>query len=504
MVTPEQATFLLEATQQERRRLCELNFELFFTYYFVDYLKYDFAPFHELFFQDLRDLMDSKYREVAWIAFRESAKTSIAKGFLTWLICYGKRRYLNVDSFDKENAERTLFDVVVELQTNSRIKIDFGELYNTKRDDNEATQKRIGNFITNNKVRVEAHSTQESVRGRIHGHQRPDFLLIDDFETNKTKDSAAHTDQVIGHINEFQAGLDALAIVLYLGNYITEHGSVASLMERAKTDHRLLVRNVPAIDQQTQLPTWPSKYALTDAEAAERNVGKDKDASDRIVSLEDKRRMLGSQVFKAEMLNQPIDEESQEFFRKWFKYKKREEVEKLETRKFATIDTAFSKAEGDDNTGITKNYVTENNDWHLSARKYRINPKALIDIIFILHGEGFEKIGIEETAYLQAIQPFFEDECRKRNQYPYVVPLKHGGVQKETRIRGLNPRYEKGKIWHIERECEDLESELLRFPNALFDDVMDSAAYQLKIAEPPYPDEPETEEEQPQFADIGV
>ena len=31
---------------------------------------------------------------------------------------------------------------------------------------------------------VEAHSTQESVCGRKHGEQRPDFLLLDDFETN--------------------------------------------------------------------------------------------------------------------------------------------------------------------------------------------------------------------------------------------------------------------------------------------------------------------------------
>lgn len=485
---------VINGTPAERRYLCSKEFSLFFAYYFVDYIKYPFAPYHHDFFQDVRDLMSDKIREVAWIAFRESAKTSFAKIFLVWLICHGYKRYINVDSFDKENAERVLFDVVVELQTNKRIKQDYGELYNRKRDPDETTQKRVNNFLTNNGVRVEAHSTQESVRGRLHGHQRPDFLLIDDFETNKTKDSKAYTLQVIRHIDEFKAGLDSTAKVIYLGNFITEHGSVATLKERAKTDNRLRYRDIPAIDPVSQLPTWPGKYALTDAEALEKGL----------VSLEDKRRQLGSQVFKAEMLNQPIDEETQEFFKKWFKYRKFEEVLLHPVRKFATIDTAFSKNQEDDDTGVARNYVTENNDWFIRARKLRINPKGLIDLIFQLHQEGMEKIGIEETAYLQAIKPFFDEECHKRGVYPYIVPLKHGGIQKETRIRGLIPRYENGKIWHIEGECQDLEDQLLRFPKSLHDDVADALAYQLKIAEAPYKREEEEPEEEPLYPDIGL
>lgn len=484
---------VIDGTRDERLYLCDRDFSLFFSYYFLDYIKYPFAPFHYDMFQDVRDLFDDRYREVVWLMFRESAKTSLAKGLLTWLICYGKRRYINADSFDKENAERTLFDVVGELQTNQKIRADFGELFNAKRDQNEVTQKRVNNFVTTNKVRVEAHSTQESVRGRIHGHQRPDFLLLDDFETNKTKDSKAYTQQVIGHIDEFKAGLDSTAKILYLGNYITEYGSIQSLIARAKTDKRLLVRNVPVIINAK--PSWPDKYVMTDTEAEK--TGK--------VSLEDKKRQLGSQVFSAEMMNQPIDEASQEFFKKNFKYKKLDDVLKERVRKFATIDSALSKRAESDRTGVTRNYVNAQNFWHLDAREYRINSKQLIDLIFMLHDEGFEKIGLEETAFTEAVQPFFQDECRIRNKYPYVVPLKHGGIMKETRIRGLIPRYEAGTIYHIEGTCGDLEDQLLRFPHSVFDDVMDSAQYQNKIAEPPYPQSDKSvEEEQPKYADIGI
>lgn len=464
---------VIQGTPAERIYLCSKDFKYFFIYYAVDYIKYKFADFHFEMFQDLEDLMEDKYREIAWLMFRESSKTSFAKIFLLWLITYNKRRYINVDSFDKENSERILFDVVVEMQTNPRYKSDFGEMYNAKRNADEVTQKRVSNFITNNGVRVEAHSTQESVRGRIHGHQRPDFLLLDDFETNKTKDSKAYTEQVIKHIDEFKTGLSSDAKIIYLGNYITEYGSIQTLIERAKIDKKLMIRNVPV--ERNGKPTWPDKYVMTDKEAEGTNK----------VSLEDKKRQFGSLVYSAEMLNQPIDESSQEFFKKNFKYRTMEEVKRMKTRKFVTIDSALTKHAESDFTGITKNYVSENNDWNLDAKQYKINSKELINLIFQFHDEGFEKIGIEEGAFTQAVEPFFQDECRVRNKYPYIVKLKHGGIMKETRIRGLIPRYESGAIYHITGTCQELEEELLKFPKGIHDDVADSCQYQNMIAEPP-------------------
>src|ERR1035437_800034 len=113
MINKRALTKVIEGTPAERVYLCSQDFSLFLCYYFTEYLKYPFAPFHYEIFQDIKDLMEGKTRELALIAFRESAKTSIAKVFLIWLIVYNKRRYLNVDSFSITNAERILFDVVL-------------------------------------------------------------------------------------------------------------------------------------------------------------------------------------------------------------------------------------------------------------------------------------------------------------------------------------------------------------------------------------------------------
>lgn len=453
-------------TPAERVYLCGKDFSLFFCYYFSEYIKYPFAPFHFDFFDDVKKMHDGTYREVAWIGFRECAKTSFAKIYLTWLIVYKKKLYINVDSYSTTNAERILFDVILNLQTNKLIVSDFGHLYNAKRDENETTQKRVNNFVTNHGVRVEAHSTGKSVRGRLHGNQRPDFLLLDDFETNDTKDSKLTTDSIIAHIDEFKSGLDSSANVLYLGNLITEHGSVNTLYERAKIDHRLKVRQIDA--ETDGKPTWDTKYTMTDIEADLKNEGL---TENKFVSLEDKKRQLGSLVYSAEMMNTPVSEKSGIFKKEMFKYIKREDLEKKNTRKFATIDSALSKNAESDATGVVRNYVDEQNFWHVSGKEYRINPKGLIDLIFQLYDENMEVIGIETTAFTQAIQPFFEDECRKRGKYPHIVQLKHGGVMKETRIQALVPYYESKSIYHIEGECASLEQQLYKFPMGKHDDV---------------------------------
>lgn len=494
MINKEALKYAINAPRDERRYILDNNFGLWFCYYYVDYIKYPFADFHYEMFNDIEDLSNGKLRELGWVMFRESAKTSIAKGFITWLICTNKRKYINVDSFDKENAERMLFDAILELQKNPRILSDYGELYNAKRNSEELTQKKISNFLTNNGIRVEAHSTQESIRGRLHGAQRPDALILDDFETNKTKDSEAYTAQVAGHISEAQSGMDANGIVLYLCNYITEYGNVNALFERAKLDDRLRMRKVCVIEDEK--PSWEDKYALTTEEA--NRTGK--------VSIEDIRKKLGPQVFNAEMMNMPIDEDSQEFSQSWFKKITREEVLRKNTRKYALIDSAMSKRSESDNTGISRVYVDVENKWYVSGKKYKVNAKSLIDLLFQLHDEGMEKIGIETTAYTEGVKPYFEEECRKRNKYPHIVELKHGGVQKETRIRGLIPRYANGDIYHIEGECDNLEDELLRFPKSKHDDVMDSLAYGSQICEKPYDTSKfsEFDKEDILYNDIGI
>lgn len=209
---------------------------------------------------------------------------------------------------------------------------------------------------------------------------------------------------------------------------------------------------------------WPEKFSIKKLERTENS--------------------LGPYEFSALYQASPLSSESQEFKEYWFKYRSMEEVEAMNTRKFATIDPG-GKNEENDFTGIVRNYVDQMNNWNIRALGAHIDSKELINNIFILHDEGFEKIGIEDTVYTKAVKPFFDDECKKRNRFPNLIPLKQPTAQKEVRIRGVIPRYASGSIYHIIGQVKDLEDQLKVFPKGKHDDVPDALAMQNEIAEAP-------------------
>ena len=467
-------TKCIEGTPEERHFLCENSFGLFAIYYFDNYFKFPLAPYHYDMAQDLEDLLSGKIRECAWIMFRESAKTTFAKLFVIWCIAYKKKKYINVDSFDKENAERILFDVVFELMNNKRLLADYPKLFSKHRGLDEVKQTRVSNFVTENGIRVEAHSTQESMRGRVHLDQRPDMLIADDIETNKTKDSEAYTKQVRDHISEALAGMSTDGSILYLGNYITEAGNIQFLIDRAIEDKKLRIRNVPVMID--SVPTWPAKYALTDEEAEKTSK----------VSIEDKQRQLGSLVFSYEMMNQPIDEMLAEFKKEYVQAETEDFLKEKESTCYVTIDSAVSKKEEADFTGITINRITMENKWYVTTYRLKVNSKELIDHIFYLHQTYTPNfIGLEETTFTMAIEPFIQDEMRKRSKFFTITPVKHRGINKEMRIRGLIPRWESKSIFLIGNNTELLD-EMRTFPRGQHDDVLDSLSMQLPHARAPH------------------
>lgn len=202
--------------------------------------------------------------------------------------------------------------------------------------------------------------------------------------------------------------------------------------------------------------------------------------------LQETKLAIGTYEYASQYQQNPISRETQLFKPELFKHISLEDVQKQITSCYITIDSALSKKKNSDNTGVCINWVNSENVWHFKAYKVKLDPTELIQLIFDLHSVYKPiAIGLEETLMTQAIDPFLTVEMARKNIFPNVVPLKHGGVNKEVRIKGLYPRYERGHIYHINGLCGDLENELVRFPSSSHDDVMDSAAYQVFLAEAP-------------------
>ena len=463
--------------KETRKYLCEKSLMYFSIYYFTKYHFFKMPDFHKDWY---KDLSFNNLTGLILVTFRESGKTSLAKIKIIHNICYAKKKFIIWTSYDQTKAEANLYDVALELQTNKKIIADFGNLFFEEKSIEKFTKKKsIGEFITTNKIKVKAYSTGQSPRGEVYGEYRPDFIVLDDIETLKTIESEPKTYEVKQYIDELLSGLSGNANVLVLGNRLLEGGSISYIEDKIKKDDKWNLYDIPVVVNDEIV--WKTKYVATDLEADKIN----KDITDELyfkVSLETKKRLLGYQAYNREMLNTPITDEEREFKKEWWKYREPKDLEPLKIRRFLTIDTAISEKESADSTGIIDNSVDGENFWNVRAYKYRINPKELIDLLFTWHKErSFEAIGIEKTIYLQAIKPFLDEEMRSRNTFLPIVELKHNQTAKETRIRGLIPRYESRSVFHIKGECEDLEKEMYVFPKGIHDDVLDALAYQLQI-----------------------
>ena len=469
MIKKEALQEMFNGTRETRYFLAEHSFGLFCIYFFSDYFKYWLAPYHYDFIQDIEDLAEGKIREVLWIGYRECAKTTFAQLGNLWFLTFKKKRYINVDAYSSSNSERSLFDIAYHLISNKKYIADFWNLYDRGRGKDAMKQNKINNFTTENGCRIEASTTQIDVRWRKHLEYRPDFRWLDDFETHDTKDSEAITIDIRNNITSAMWGLAPNAGTLYTANYISEYWNVQWLLDRAKTDPSIRVRNIPIIIDGE--PAWPEKYCMTDIEA--KLTGK--------ISIEDKKRQMGSQVFSYEFLNQPVDDSVAEFKKDWIKRIEEHEIQHLTFNTFITIDSAVSEKDSADSTGIVINRVSSEWKWYITAYKLKINPSKLIDHMFYLNDKYMPTMmWLEETTFTIAIRPFLEAEMAKRGEFFTVTPLKHWGTKKETRIRGLIPRYNNNGIFHV-GDCSSLEDEMRVFPRGVNDDVLDALAYQEQI-----------------------
>lgn len=305
-------SIMLGDDAEARMELAKHSFYLFFKYYYADYHHFKTPDFHKDMFEDIQDMDSGEITELMWLMFRESAKSSIAKAYVVWCILYNKKNFIVYDSYKKANAEQALVDIANTLRGNALITNDFGFVLAKKGNlaaDEEFTEQRTGGFTSlktkyhTGGVKVVAMSTQESPRGMIYKQYRPDLWILDDFETFATKDSAAITEKVIDHIIELIGGKAPGASVLYLGNFITGTGSVASIKRRLEASSVGRARVVNIVDEDGNL-TWEDKYCKTAQEAKEYNSKID-DANKRKTSIEAKKEELGMN-FEPEMMNNPF------------------------------------------------------------------------------------------------------------------------------------------------------------------------------------------------------
>lgn len=200
--------------------------------------------------------------------------------------------------------------------------------------------------------------------------------------------------------------------------------------------------------------------------------------------LERQKMEQGSYIFSNQYLNEIIPLEMQSFKKEWFHYY--ESIPKNH-HNFCFIDPAISQTVHADFTGVVVVAVDEENRWYVRfAKRYKVTPTQLISLIFeIQKNFKCQAIGIEEVAFQKALLYFLSDEMKRRANFLPIKGIKPPtDKSKEMRILSLVPRFEWNRIF-LNKGLNDLELELMMFPRAAHDDLIDSLQAIDMIAHPP-------------------
>jgi predicted phage terminase large subunit-like protein len=406
------------------------------------------------FHKEVSELLQQKHRLNLVVAPRDHAKsTLITLGFVLYKILFRECNFVVIISDTESQAKLFLDAVKAELEDNELIK----ELFGNHKGDKWGEL----DFVTSTGIKVICKGANQKVRGLKFRKNRPDLIVIDDLENDELVENKDRRVKLASWF--YKTVLPALiqeGMMVYVGTILHYDSLLNQLTKNAKWK-RLFYRAI-----MNDRPLWKERYSLETLDEIKQNY-KNQGLLD---------------VFYCEYMNEPISDENAIFKKAYFKYYEDDETIIKSLTKVMTVDLAISEKESADYTVIMVTGIDALNQIYvLEYVRERINPIETIDHIFKLASKWkVSKIGIEGVAYQRSLQWFVAEEMRRRNEFYMIEELK-ADTDKERRIRGLQPRYAIGAVFH-KPFMTDLEEELLLFPKSPHDDLADALAYVPQIA----------------------
>lgn len=202
---------------------------------------------------------------------------------------------------------------------------------------------------------------------------------------------------------------------------------------------------------------------------------------------------MGSYLFANQYQNEVIPDDEKTFKPHWLRYYKQLPEN---TYRFGFIDPAIGQEKHHDYTGIVIVDVDTDGIWYLRvASRSRLTPTEIVDKMFEIQDQWQLKgLGVESVAYQEALLYLVAEKMRRDQRTLPVTGIKRTAVSKNTRILGLVPRFEWGRLL-ISQGMTDFEDEYGTFPRGSHDDILDSLASLEEIVF--YPQKKEIKLEQP-------
>lgn len=425
------------------------DYEFFAKTYFPQHISKPFGTFHH----EILAAARTPKTITAIAGPRAHGKTiHLAEIKPIWLMLRGDIHFFVVVAENEDLAKERTGSIAAELANNERLLMDFGASLSTVWADDD--------YIVRNSCRVLALGYRQPIRGKVWGFYRPDYIVIDDFESHQATNIRIAREKK-QYVREEAFGAlpqDAdSGVVIWLGN-LTHADSALNLFKKdcdedpANQQIRFILRKAILEDGS---PLWPEGFTLEDLHTIE--------------------RAMGTIGFQRHYMMNPITE-GIKFLTEWFRY-----YDTLPPSFEAIVsycDPSLSaKATADFKAIITLGLAAQRY-YVLDAWIRRASITSMLLYLYGLDQRYRTRIFMESVLWQKVLWEFIPPLSETQG---YLLPV--AGIEnrlpKDQRIEAITPLFEWGWVLFPKNKTQDIiicEEQLLGFPGHPNDDGPDALA----------------------------
>jgi phage terminase large subunit-like protein len=404
----------------------------------------------------------------AYIAPRSTGKSTWWFLLLPmWAAAHGFIKFVAAFSSSAAQAEGHLSTFKSELNTNEWLQQDFPELCNpAKRPSGASVADTQRMYVAQSGFAFAARGMDSSSLGMKVGSRRPDLLLLDDVEPDESSYSADQAGKRLTTLKDAILPLNIYARVVLVGTVTMPGSIVHQLVKHARgTETAEWIRDenfqahhsMPIVraDDGTERSMWPAKWPLAYLKSIEH-----------------------TRSYAKNMANDPMGADGDYWSAEDFRYG----TEPV-THMMLSIDPAVTAKATSDFTGLAVvSWCAQTRSCTVHAAiPVRIPPGAKLRERVLAILDEYPEIGlivIETNQGGDAWQAIL-------HHMPVKLRTVHQREPKEVRAAKVLNHYQRGRVLHA-RALRDLEEQMVAFPKAPFDDLVDAVGSAVsRFLDPP-------------------
>lgn len=464
---------------------------------------FDAPDFHGELTRYLDSFMVDVTQRLAWSVPRSHAKsTYLSNMYPLYNLVYNLRQFIVIISETQDGAKLFADYVNNQLKHNEKLRADFGELMD--KDGRGNVKDNAEKFVTKNNVMVAIGSIQKQLRGMKFLNARPDLIIMDDLESEKSTNTPELRQKNLTWYTKVvnPLGDPQRTAFIYMGTLVHPNGLLPYVMNRADFKSKRYSAIVSPPDRQDLWEEYERIYRDLEnpdrKDEAEDFYFSNKEEMDKGVKVLWEDRMpyykliqekcnVGTRAFNSEYLNLPYSDEDAIFRPENFTWYDEKDLYDDHGRLipmdlYGFWDIAIT-GKGDYNAIITMGRDRRTGIFYvLDAWAGKVNMHEALKIAenkileYEHHTFGVETIQAQWSMFQQ-----LRVNLSKRSYFRTRLKQYNPRTKKEIRIEALEPMVEAGQI-RFKKQHRLLIEMLELFPQHEHDDLPDALASCVELA----------------------